>query len=130
MAAQSCTDWKPKPRQKRILEAAQEAGVSRNITAVCDEAGVPRRTFYYWLNSDADFANAWDQVWRKAITRHMPAVVAAMLGKATKGDVPAARLLADMAGAVKQIHEVTNTDLHIILTWDDDNAEPDASEAP
>ena len=131
MATQNCADWKPKPRQKRILEAAQEVGLNRTITTVCEEADVPRRTFYYWLDKDPCFADAWDKVWRRAITRHMPTIIAAVVCKARKGDVPAARLLADMVGAVKQVHEVSSTDdVSIILTWDDDEAEPDASEAP
>ena len=128
--AQIGTEWKPNRRQKKVLDAAQEAGANRTITQVCDDAGVPRRTFYNWLASEG-FARAWDEVWRRAIVRHMPGVVAAMLAKAGKGNVPAARLVADMAGAIKQIHEVTSTDETTIrLTWDDDNAEPDASEAP
>ena len=128
--AQTGTEWKPNRRQKKVLDAAQEAGINRTITQVCEEAGVPRRTFYNWL-AEEGFAGAWDKVWRCAITRHMPAVVAAIVCKARKGDVPAARLLADMAGAVKQVHEVSTPEgMTIMLTWDDDDAEPDASEAP
>ena len=104
--AQTGTEWKPNRRQKKVLDAAQEAGVNRTITKVCEEAGVPRRTFYNWLTNEG-FARAWDEVWRRAIVRHMPSIVAAMLGKAGKGDVSAARLLADMAGILKQQVDIT-----------------------
>jgi hypothetical protein len=127
VATQTCTKWRPKPRQKRILEAAQTAGFDRTITAICEEAKVPRRTFYYWLEKDPCFADAWDKVWRRAIVRHMPSVVAAMALKARKGDVGAGRLIADLAGAVKQIHEVTSP-LSINLRWDDDNSEKEVTE--
>lgn len=108
MAAQNCTDWKPKPRQKRVLEAAQRAGFSRTITTICEEAKVPRRTFYYWLEKEPGFADAWDKVWRRAIVRHMPSVVAAMAVKAREGDVGAGRLVADMAGVLRQQIDVTS----------------------
>ena len=128
--AQTGTEWKPNRRQKKVLDAAQEAGINRTITQTCEEAGVPRRTFYNWLVEEG-FAEAWDKVWRCAITRHLPSIVAALVSKARKGDVPAARLLADMAGVVKQVHEVSSPEgMTIMLTWDDDNAEPDAPEAP
>jgi len=131
MTGQNWTDWKPKPRQRRLLEAAQKAGLNRSILTVCDESKVSRSTFYYWMANDSGFADAWDKVWRKTIKHHLPSIVAALVSKGRKGDVPAARLVADMAGAVKQIHEVTSTDETTIrLTWDDDNAEPDTSEAP
>jgi len=131
MAGQNWTDWKPKPRQRRVLEAAQKAGLNRSILTVCDESKVSRSTFYYWMANDSGFADAWDKVWRKAIKRHLPSIVAALVSKARKGDVPAARLVADMAGAVKQVHELPGLeDMTIILSWDNADAEPDTSEAP
>ena len=126
--AQTNIGWKPDRRQKKLLDAAQKAGVNRTISQVCQEADVPRRTFYNWLDKE-DFARAWDDIWRCAIVRHMPSVVAAMTGKARKGDVPAARLLADMAGVVKQVHEVVSKQ-RITLDWDDADAEHNTSEAP
>jgi len=108
VVTRNCPDWKPAPGQRRVLEAAQEAGLNRTITATCKEADVVRRTFYYWLRNNECFAKAWDDVWRRAITRHMPSIVSALTGKARKGDVPAARLLADMSGSMRQQIDVTS----------------------
>ena len=100
--SQNTSPWKPTRKQTAALEAAQEAGLNRSITAICEAAGVDRRGFYRWLEKDADFRAAWDDIWRGSLRRHMPGVVAAMVAQAEDGDVPAARLLADMAGLTKQ----------------------------
>jgi len=110
MVGQNWTEWKPKPRQRRLLEAAQEDGLNRSILAVCDDAGVARSTFYHWMSNEAGFAEAWDKVWRKAIKRYMPSIVAALVSKARKGDVAAARLVADLAGVLKQSVELTGVE--------------------
>jgi hypothetical protein len=100
--------WKPTPRQRRVLEAAQKVGLDRTITAVCNEAGVNRRTFYRWLEKNKDFHDAWDNVWRRTITKYMPSVVAAMASKAKKGNVSAAKLLADLSGKLTKQFELTH----------------------
>lgn len=99
--SQNTSPWKPTRKQTAALEAAQEAGLNRSITAICEAAGVDRRGFYRWLENDADFRAAWDDIWRGTIKRHLPGVVAAVVSKAQDGDIPAARLLADMAGLTK-----------------------------
>ena len=104
-AVQNGTIWRPKPKQRAVLEAAQKAGIDRSITAVCEDAGVPRTTFYRWLDNDAGFGAAWNGVWHGAIERHMPTIVSAMIMKARKGDTAAARLIAELAGVMKQVVE-------------------------
>lgn len=103
--SQKSSTWAPTPKQAAALEAAQEAGLNRSITTICEAAGVDRRGFYRWLEKDPDFRAAWDDIWRGGLRRHMPGVVAAMVAKAQDGDVPAGRLLADMAGLTKQRFE-------------------------
>jgi len=125
--AQTSTTWKPNRRQQKVLEAAQEAGLNRTICQVCEDAGVPRHTFYNWMGKP-EFAQAWDDVWRRAIVRHMPSVVSAVMYKAQKGDVAAARLLADMVGAITKKHEVTSP-VDIVLVWDDPDVENNSPEA-
>jgi hypothetical protein len=90
--------WKPRPKQKKLLEAAQVPELNRTVTAICDEAGIKRNTFYTWIKKDEDFRNAWNEVWEWAIDRHMPSVVAAQLKKAQGGDTYAARYLSDLSG--------------------------------
>lgn len=99
-----------KPRftkgQLRVLQEAQEAGIDRTITKVCEDAEVNRRTFYRWLDKP-HFAKAWDEVWRGSIIRHFPSVIAAQLQKARRGDTAAARLVADLAGKVTKKQEIS-----------------------
>ena len=102
---QNGTKWRPKPKQKAALEAAQKSGLDRSITAVCEDAKVPRTTFYRWLDNDPGFKLAWNEVWHAAIERHMPTIVSAMIAKARKGDTSAARLIAELAGVMKQVVE-------------------------
>lgn len=128
--AQNSTEWRPKPRQKKILEEAQEAGLHRSVTVICEEAGIPRRTFYNWLKDDPEFADAWESIWRCAISKHLPGVIAAQIKKALTGDTAAARLLADLAGVIRQHHEIeTPGEIVIKLAWDDADRGDNASEA-
>lgn len=99
---QKSSVWIPTPKQAAALEAAQEAGLNRSITTICEAAGVDRRGFYRWLDSIPEFKAAWEDIWHGTIKRHMPGVVAAMIAKAQDGDVPAARLIADLAGVTRQ----------------------------
>lgn len=99
---QKSSVWVPTPKQAAALEAAQDAGLNRSISAICAAAGVDRRGFYRWLDHDPEFRSAWDDVWRGSLRRHLPGVVAAVIAKAEDGDVPAARLVADLAGLTKQ----------------------------
>lgn len=81
-----------------------QPGIRRTIEAICQEAGVSRASYYRYLD-DAEFREAWEAAWRGSIRRHLPGVVAAMIERALSGDVKAARLVADMAGAItRQSH--------------------------
>ncbi len=71
--------WKPKPKQKKVLEAAQKPDYNRTITAICEEAGIKRNTFYTWIKKDEDFRKAWNEVWEWGIDRYMPGMVAAQV---------------------------------------------------
>lgn len=106
---QNSTNWTPTPKQAAVLEAGQEAGLNRSISAICEAAGVDRKSFYNWINRDQDFKAAWENIWAHSIRRHMPGVVAAMIAKAQDGDVPAARLIADLAGVTRQRLEAAVT---------------------
>ncbi len=92
-------------KQRRLIETAMQPGVHRTITAMCAEAGVTLRTYYRWSSDDGEFRAAWEDAWRGSLGRHLPGVVAAVVHKALTGDMRAARLVADMAGAItRQSH--------------------------
>jgi AcrR family transcriptional regulator len=94
------------PRQHAMLEAALNVGFLRSLTDICNEAGVPRRTFYNWLKDDT-FRAAWEGLWRQSVQRNLPGVMAAMVHRAMQGDVAAGRLLSELAGILKQQGEVS-----------------------
>ena len=100
--------WSPSSKQAKLLEAAITPDVGRTITAICEEAGVSRVSFWRWYKKDKDFREAWNGIWREAIDRHMPSVVAWQVKKATDGDTQAARLISDLSGKMIKQVDVTS----------------------
>lgn len=96
------TEWRPTRKQAAVLQAAQEAGLNRTITKVCEEAGVPRTRFYKWLNKDPNFKRAWEDVWYGTVRRHLPGAIQALAQRAQSGDVQAIKLMAELAGVYKE----------------------------
>lgn len=84
-----------------------ESGLKRNITALCEDAGVHRSQFYRWMERDAAFREAWESLWRRMVNRHFPTAIAAVVEKAQRGDVSASRLMAELLGVLKQQVETT-----------------------
>ena len=97
---QKSAEWEPTPKQAALLEVAQNPGLKRTVSAVCEEAGVDRSSFYSWIK-DPNFKAAWEESWHLAIKRQMSGVVAAQVNQALDGDTAAARFLADLAGMMK-----------------------------
>ena len=108
MTTQKYTEWSPTPKQRAVLEAAMTPGVDRTITAICEEAGIVRKTLYNWFKKDADFVNAWNTVWETAIYRYMPSVVAGQHKKALQGNTAAARFIAELGGKMIRKVDITS----------------------
>lgn len=98
---QNVTDWTPTPNQARLLDAAVECGLGRSITDICKRAGVSRPVFYRAMEKP-EFKAAWGATWQEAIKHHLPGIVAAQVHQALEGETPAARLLLEAAGVLKQ----------------------------
>jgi transposase-like protein len=103
-------DWTPRPKQALVLEAARKAGLRRNLSVICREAGVDRSALYKWRRDDPDFKAAWDGMWEEMLALHFNGVVAAQIKKAEDGSAPAARLLAEMRGVLTKRVEVSGKD--------------------
>ena len=109
-------EWKPKPKQKKVLEAAMTPGLNRTITAICKEAEVSTRSFYNWLGKDEDFKEAWNTVWEWQIDRYMPSIVSAQVKEAQDG----VRMLAKdkLEGATEYaIQLAEGTEKHEWIDW-------------
>ncbi len=107
---QKDTEWRPTPKQAKVLLAAMEIGTDRTITKVCEEAGVARKTWYRWMAKDPKFEEAWNNQWETMLDRHMNAIAAAQINKARTGDTAAARLTAELAGKLKNRVEHSGPD--------------------
>ena len=103
--------WKLKPKQKKVLEAAQTPEFNRTITAICEEAGIKRNTFYTWIKKDEDFRKAWNEVWEWGIDRYMPGMVAAQVKKALQGDTYAVKYLSELSGRMIKTERKINLDM-------------------
>ena len=101
-------EWYPKPKQKRLLEAAITPGVDKTITAMCKEAHVAVKSYYNWYSKDEGFRKAWQKIWEVGIDRYMPSIVAAQVKKAHDGSTLAARFLADLSGRMQKKIDVTS----------------------
>ncbi len=97
---QNLTVWEPSKKQAAVLNVARN-GQYRTVSAICNQAKVSRTAYYEWMQDDPGFADAWASLWREGAQKAMPLVVAAMVRKAVKGDVSAARLVAELAEATR-----------------------------
>lgn len=107
---QNETIWVPSDKQSKVLSWVLENEFECSYTAISDGTGVARSTIYRWLEKDPNFREEWVNLWQKMIDTSFNAVASAMLKKATTGDVPAARLIGEMKGTLKQRLEVTGKD--------------------
>jgi len=101
--------WTPTADQAKLFDEALNSGLRRSVTAICQKAGVSRAAFYRWMQ-DAHFRAAWSELHTEAISRHLPGVTAAVIFQAERGNISAARLLYEVAGALKIRAEVTGKD--------------------
>lgn len=94
------------PKQLRVLEVAQEPRLRANITQLCEEAECSREIFYRWLREDSLFRLAWQNLWKPALTRNLPMIIAAIVQKALNGDPVAQKLAVQLAGIYSDKVEV------------------------
>ncbi len=90
--------WRPTPQQARFL-AVVKAARGRSITArhVCQALGYPVYEVASWLDS-AEFRERFRDAWRLLLERELVGVVAALIERAKRGDVQAAKLCLELAG--------------------------------
>lgn len=90
-----------KKRQQTLLEDYMKAGFNRDIASTCKRTGVPRSTFYRWMEDDEDFRDAWEQLPKASIFNHLPGMVSAQIKQAMAGNTAAFRVLMDYAGLIR-----------------------------
>lgn len=92
------------------IEAAQilaDPSETRTIKAICEDIGLPRRTFYNWVGRKefVDFVNSLIDKYTDA---ELAAVWGALSRKARTGDTHAMKLFFEMKGKYKEIKEINH----------------------
>jgi len=93
------------PEQEKAIATYGTLGPNRNEDAVAEIVGVNRRTLWVW-RQEPRFCEAIRQEARRNFVRQYGDVVDALIRKAKKGHVAAAKLLMEFDGALVQRHEV------------------------
>ncbi|WP_158553377.1 phBC6A51 family helix-turn-helix protein [Peribacillus saganii] len=86
----------------RILADPTE---TRTIKAICDDQGVPRRTFYNWY-SKPEYKKYVDSLIDKYTDAELGGIWKALTRKAHSGDMAAIKLFMEMKGKYKEIKEI------------------------
>ena len=55
------TEYKPTPKQLKLLEAYLNPDVAASVTAACKDADVSRQTYYEWMKDEAFCKWFWDE---------------------------------------------------------------------
>jgi len=93
-------NWVPKLKQKNVVDLAQSVFPRMTIATLCRRAKIDPSTFHKWIKHDKCFARFWGTLHQSIAKNHMAGCVAALVRKAESGDVPAIRLMAELAGAL------------------------------
>jgi hypothetical protein len=99
--AQNGTDREPTARQKKVAEMLINPEFQGSITDLCNEANVPRRTFYNWRD-DPVFCNYLDGLIDKYTDSELAGVWKALIKQCLSGNVQAIRLFFELKGKFSQ----------------------------
>ena len=58
---QNLTEYKPTPKQLKLLESYLNPDIAASVTAVCKDAGVSRVTYYEWMKDEAFCRWFWEE---------------------------------------------------------------------
>jgi hypothetical protein len=88
----------------RILADPSE---TRTIKAMCEDEGVPRRTFYNWMNKP-EFVEFVNSLVEKYTDAELAGIWGALSRKARSGDTAALKLFFEMKGKYREVTEVNH----------------------
>lgn len=98
-------------RKALFIETALELGFEAKVIDVCEKSGVPKRTFYNWLDDDEMFKDVWENLWKREMLVGWSDTAKSIMKSARRGDMSAAKLHAQLCGHLveKQQIDVTET---------------------
>lgn len=96
--AQNGTDFnKLKPKQRKLAEALCDPENDKTVTAICNELGIPRRTYYNWLDNE-DFNGYMKYLIDKYTSSELAAVWRALIKQAKNGKLEHIKCYFEMLG--------------------------------
>jgi hypothetical protein len=94
-------------RQIKIAQILADPSETRTIKAMCEDEGVPRRTFYHWMEKK-EFIDFVNSLIDKYMDAELASIWAALARKARTGDTHAIKLFFEMKGKYKSVTEVNH----------------------
>lgn len=102
----SYQQWEPSHNQKAWMACAESMMPRMTIKSISIKTKIDPSTFHKWFKADKNFARWWGTLHREISVKHLAGACAALVRKANSGDVPAIRLLAEMAGVIGRDHKI------------------------
>lgn len=126
---QKVTKWAPSPLQAKVLATAIEYEGKPTVTAICEAAGVTRKTYYEWRRESPEFREQYDSLWSEALKGSITTAVKALVCEAETGDVAAIRLTMELAGLLKPKGDggttINNSQTNVFVNLDFSKLTPD-----
>lgn len=93
--------------QIHIAQILADPSEIRTIKKMCEEEGVPRRTFYNWVGRP-EFIEFVNSLIDKYMDAELAGVWGALARKAKSGDTHAMKLFFEMKGKYKEVKEINH----------------------
>jgi hypothetical protein len=95
-------------KQIQIAQILADPSETRTIKKMCEDEGLPRRTFYNWVGRK-EFIDFVNSLIEKYMDAELAGVWGALARKARTGDTHAMKLFFEMKGKYKDVKEVNHT---------------------
>lgn len=89
------------PKQRRMAEALVNPDFDGTITELCEQMGVPRRTYYNWLDNPA-FREYMSSLIEKYADSELAMVWKSLLNQCSRGNIKAIKLYFERRDMVKK----------------------------
>ncbi len=95
--AQNGTDFKLKPKQKKLAERLCSPDNDLSVKALCEELKIPRRTYYNWLDNE-EFNRYMKYLIDKYANSELANIWRALVTQAARGKIDHIKLYFEMLG--------------------------------
>lgn len=95
--AQNGTDFKLKPKQRKLAERLCDPENRLSVSALCKELNIPRRTYYNWLDNE-DFNGYMEYLIKKYANSELAGIWRALIKQANSGKLDYIKFYFEMLG--------------------------------